>query len=536
MKISTLPLLRLLLLASPLTAQPQIWNGPITNVTNLTSTSNSDYLAAVTNRTNWSYIAANSAVTSIWAGGISDCIYRSIYGPLPFDCDAQLRPLAAALADRQIEISSPSIVPGLYPGTCSLTTATADGMGPITARQWILPGMLRWVADGGHINKFTIDNGLGHAWLNLQTGIFGEGVSSCPGATFTTEQLAREQALSLLEIQKQFPGIVFGFTDGLSGYAITGLDGAKYPSSPTTLPGLSDLLTAEVNEARAAGAPLSYFILDSSKQPATWSLTYSAPDDGAYADFGRGLAAERLARSLGLKVGVYVTDPPKRPFTDYSAEFADFLQDHIDYLNDYLSLDAKVGSVPDFLSLVWWYGDMPNNVGSESTYGSEFYLVARLIDSFRDRYAPVVSKPPAASPGYTVAMYPTAIQGPTPVPISITITDTAGAADIGIVDVLINRSLDARSACYLAYSRPLNVLYLVGDDGVSLITVPVGKSVSNSQCQVDGWSAPVSAQGVVNISSQVTYRTPGRSTIWIAARSNGDVAGSGWVPAGTWGN
>ena len=533
MKISAPALL--CLLASTLAAQPQIWNGPVTNVANLTSTSNSDYLVGMTDRAAWSYTAANSSVTQIWAGGISDCIYRATYGPFPFDCDAQLKPLAAALQDRQIEISSPSIVPGLYPGSCNLTTATTDGMGPITARLWILPGMLRWQADGGHINRFTVDNGLGHAWENLETGIFGEGVSSCPGATFTTQQLAREQGLALAEIQKQFPGIVFGLTDGLSAYALTGLDGAKYPSSPATRPGLVDLVTAEVTEAAKVGVKLSYFLLDSSEQPCTWSITYAAMADGVYVDYGRGLAAEKLAEGMGLQAGVYVTAPPA-PFTDYATGFAHFLQHHVDYENNYLTLAAKVGMQPAILSLVWWYGTMPNNVGSESTYGSEWYLVARLIDAFRARYAPVISKPPVVTPAYTVAMYPTAIQGPTPVPLAITITDTAGVADVGIVDILINRSLDARSACYLAYSRALNVLYLVGDDGVSLVAVPVGKSVSNGQCQVDGWSAPVSTSGVVNISTQVTYRTPGRSTVWIAARSNGDAAGSGWVAAGMWGN
>jgi hypothetical protein len=48
---------------------------------------------------------------------------------------------------------------------------------------------------------------------------------------------------------------------------------------------------------------------------------------------------------------------------------------------------------------------------------------------------------------------------------AFTFTDTLGFQDLGVVDILINNFLDGRQACYLAYSRPLNTLYLVDDTG-----------------------------------------------------------------------
>src|SRR4030088_2878227 len=46
-------------------------------------------------------------------------------------------------------------------------------------------------------------------------------------------------------------------------------------------------------------------------------------------------------------------------------------------------------------------------------------------------------------------------------------SDSAGYQDLGVVNVLINNFLDGRQACYLAYSQPSNVLYLVNDAGTA---------------------------------------------------------------------
>src|SRR6185295_19392628 len=48
---------------------------------------------------------------------------------------------------------------------------------------------------------------------------------------------------------------------------------------------------------------------------------------------------------------------------------------------------------------------------------------------------------------------------------TFTFNDTKGYQDLGVLNILINDFLDGRNACYLAYSRPAGVLYLVNDAG-----------------------------------------------------------------------
>ena len=64
-------------------------------------------------------------------------------------------------------------------------------------------------------------------------------------------------------------------------------------------------------------------------------------------------------------------------------------------------------------------------------------------------------------------------------------------------NVLINNFLDGRHACYLAYSAPQNALYLVGDDGGTLLPLaaPGSGSVSNSQCTVVGAGSSAAGSG-----------------------------------------
>ena len=95
------------------------------------------------------------------------------------------------------------------------------------------------------------------------------------------------------------------------------------------------------------------------------------------------------------------------------------------------------------------------------------------------------------------------VGNPPPVPSSLTPTVSSGGSHIltvatfnasggyqtlDVVNVLINTALDGRQACYLAYSRPSNALYIVADNGDS--TQISGKvmdgtgTVGNSQCTV----------------------------------------------------
>jgi hypothetical protein len=121
-----------------------------------------------------------------------------------------------------------------------------------------------------------------------------------------------------------------------------------------------------------------------------------------------------------------------------------------------------------------------------------------------------------------------------------TFTDTNGVQDLGVVNILINSSLDGRQACYLAYSVPLNVLYVVNDTGTGLspgITPGGAGSAGNSQCSLNaaGFGVGVNSNNVVlTLPLTFTSAFDGNKVIYLAARSVGDVATSGWQAVGSW--
>ena len=120
-----------------------------------------------------------------------------------------------------------------------------------------------------------------------------------------------------------------------------------------------------------------------------------------------------------------------------------------------------------------------------------------------------------------------------------TFTHPLGYQNLDVVNVLINRYLDGGSACYLAYSQPANVLYLVPDvgPGGALLVAPT----SNSQCTVNSWSTskagPTLALNVnLSFSSAFAANIGGNNAnnkvIYLASR---DLSlNSGWQPSGVW--
>ncbi|MEO8026402.1 MAG: Ig-like domain-containing protein, partial [Bryobacteraceae bacterium] len=116
---------------------------------------------------------------------------------------------------------------------------------------------------------------------------------------------------------------------------------------------------------------------------------------------------------------------------------------------------------------------------------------------------------------------------------SLTVTETAGVQDIGVVNLLINNYLDGGHACYLAYSSPQNVLYLVNDAGNNINGIVLNGSgtLSNSQCTISGAGSSASGVGTtLTLTLTITFKQAafsGNKVIWAAAR---DIAenSSGW--------
>jgi len=139
--------------------------------------------------------------------------------------------------------------------------------------------------------------------------------------------------------------------------------------------------------------------------------------------------------------------------------------------------------------------------------------------------------PGGAASALTAGVAPASGNGSS-VALTFTFTDAKGWQDLGIVDILINSALDGRSACYLAYSRPANMLYLVDDTGSTLLP-----GLSNSQCAIDPRSLSVSGNGntlTLALSLTLLPKFAGNQVIYLAARDNSDLNTSGWQAAGTW--
>jgi hypothetical protein len=121
---------------------------------------------------------------------------------------------------------------------------------------------------------------------------------------------------------------------------------------------------------------------------------------------------------------------------------------------------------------------------------------------------------------------------------AFTFTDGKGYQDLGIVDILINSGLDGRHACYIAYSQPDGLLFLVDDSGTALLPAMAlnsGGSLTNSQCSVSG--AGLAGGGttlVLTLNLSFSASFSGDMVIYLAARDLGDVNNSGWQPMGTW--
>ena len=119
-------------------------------------------------------------------------------------------------------------------------------------------------------------------------------------------------------------------------------------------------------------------------------------------------------------------------------------------------------------------------------------------------------------------------------------SDADGWQDLGVLNVLINNALDGRHACYVGYSRPDNVLFLVNDTGDGLLpglALNGSGAVGNSQCTVTGAGSFASGSGntltlTLNVSFNAAFG--GNKLLYLAARDSIDN-NSGWQTLGVHG-
>jgi len=123
---------------------------------------------------------------------------------------------------------------------------------------------------------------------------------------------------------------------------------------------------------------------------------------------------------------------------------------------------------------------------------------------------------------------------------TFTFSDPNGYTDLDVVNILVNKFLDGRFGCYMAYSQPTNTLYLVNDEGTALLPgLPLNGSgnVANSYCAIAGaGSSAVGNGNTLTLTLQMSFNStsfPGDKVVFMAAR---DLAANntGWLTKGVW--
>ncbi len=190
------------------------------------------------------------------------------------------------------------------------------------------------------------------------------------------------------------------------------------------------------------------------------------------------------------------------------------------------------------------------NLGSDTAVFAPVTSIALIHDLTLD------GGPNGSSSGATVSDQFAASSSQPPVPPSVAATGPVGSTgmsntfvfrfdnpsgfqNLGVVNALINRSLDGSRACYIAYSQPTRTLFLVNDDGPASglsagLALGSSNNVSNNQCLINGTgSSAVGSGNTLTLTLNITFRSAfaGNQVVYLAAR---DVTenNSGWSTMG----
>ncbi|SPF41845.1 hypothetical protein SBA4_280020 [Candidatus Sulfopaludibacter sp. SbA4] len=125
----------------------------------------------------------------------------------------------------------------------------------------------------------------------------------------------------------------------------------------------------------------------------------------------------------------------------------------------------------------------------------------------------------------------------------VTLTDSKGTGDFGVVDVLINNFIDGRQACYLAYVAASGALILLDDPGDaagpyagSMALNGGAGSIQNSQCTVNGAGSAVSTvSNTLTLTLNVTFKAAfsGNRVVYAAGRDSAGGNNTDWQAMGT---
>jgi hypothetical protein len=124
--------------------------------------------------------------------------------------------------------------------------------------------------------------------------------------------------------------------------------------------------------------------------------------------------------------------------------------------------------------------------------------------------------------------------------IAFTYKDQSDATNLQTVWALVNTAVDGRAACYVAYYRPGNLLYLYPDngDGTQATSIPLtgNNTISNSQCSISAQGSSVQINGAtLTVNLPITFKTAftGFKGVWMAAQTV-SAQTSSWQILGQW--
>ncbi len=150
----------------------------------------------------------------------------------------------------------------------------------------------------------------------------------------------------------------------------------------------------------------------------------------------------------------------------------------------------------------------------------------------------VISQAAAATP--VVTQTPFTGTGSSKV-FSVHFRAPGGLASLGVVNLLINNALNGDAACYVAYSRPLRVLYLVNDGGPASglspgLTLGGSGTLANTQCTIfgTGSSAVETGGDTLQLNLNIGFGSgfAGNRLVYAAARGVDESLNSGWAVVG----
>ncbi len=181
--------------------------------------------------------------------------------------------------------------------------------------------------------------------------------------------------------------------------------------------------------------------------------------------------------------------------------------------NDALGAGANYSSITVTVNVS---ASAPGSVNNQATVSGGGAALQTTID-------PTTISPIAGSMPGVVSLNPAVSMGSSQT-FTFQFSHTAGWQALGVVNVLINTALDGLQSCYLAYSVPDKVLYLVPDSGARLLpglALNGAGGTGNSQCAIAGAGSSASGSGnVLTLTLSVTFNGSfgGNKVVYMAAR------------------